>query len=170
MWALKVDINLLSQHCKPADWLADWLTDWLRHLCTQGTQTLEHLRHYKDTWALKTLEGHVSIPTLRVLGHLVHSGTRRALGHSRHLGNWGTWALKGHFGTRALKALGLLGTWTFRHLGTRRAYGHSGTWALGHWRHSRHFIYLNFCIILMKALFFPFLSLQLLGFFLLNFF
>ena len=132
MWALKVDINLLSQHCKPADWLADWLTDWLRHLCTQGTQTLEHLRHYKDTWALKTLEGHVSIPTLRVLGHLVHSGTRRALGHSRHLGTWGTWALKGHFGTRALKALGLLGTWTFRHLGTRRAYGHSGTWALGH--------------------------------------
>ena len=52
-------------------------------------------------------------------GHLNISGTRRALGHVD------TWrALRGHSGTWALKALGHLGTATFR------APRHPGTWAL----------------------------------------
>ena len=104
VWALKVDINLLNQHCKPADWLTDWLTDWLRHLgiqCTQGTRVLEHL-------GFKALEGHLGTRALKALGHL---------------DTWGTWALEGHVGTQALKTLGHSGTW---------ALGHSkGTWALG---------------------------------------
>ena len=54
---------------------------------------------------LKALRGHSNIKALgehsegtRALGH---SGTWRALGHSK-----GTWALRGHLGTRARKALG----------------------------------------------------------------
>ena len=124
VWALKVDINLLNQHCKPADWLTDWLTDWLRHLgiqCTQGTRVLEHL-------GLKALEGHLGTRALRALGHL---------------DTWGTWALEGHVGTQALKTLGHSGaqdTWALRHLGTRALEGHLGTRAVRHSRHSRHFI------------------------------
>ena len=47
LWALKVDINLLNQHCKPVDWMAEWLTDLLRNFGTQGT---------RGTWALEELE------------------------------------------------------------------------------------------------------------------
>ena len=75
VWAHKVDINLLNQHCKPAGWMAEWLTDWtdlLRHFVTQGIQ---------GTWAL---EGHLDTRALMALGPLRQSGTRRALGHSRH--------------------------------------------------------------------------------------
>ena len=111
MWALKVDINLLKQHCKSTDWLADWLTDWLRHLSTQGTQgtwVLKHLRHSKRTWVLQALERYVGTPTLRTLGTLGHSKSPRALGHSkspRALGHpKSTWKLA-HSGTRAPEAL-----------------------------------------------------------------
>ena len=71
--------------------------------------------------------------------------TQRALGHS-----------KGHSkGIQALKALGHLSTWGTRvlrgtldpwelkhlkHSGTWRALRHSGTRALGHSKHSKHFI------------------------------
>ena len=106
VWALKVDINLLNQHCKPADWLADWLTYWLRHLGaqgTQGTRALEHLRHSKGTWAL---------------GHSMYSKNKSVLRHSGHSSTWGTLALG-----------------SLRCLGTQRALEHSntqGTWALEH--------------------------------------
>ena len=58
--ALKIDVNLLNQHCKPAEWLADWLTHLLRHLDSQGTRTLEALKafghsRYFETWPLKHL-------------------------------------------------------------------------------------------------------------------
>ena len=110
MWALKVDINLLNQHCKSADWLADWLTDWLSHLGTQGTQgnrTLKHLRH-SGTPGTRRAHGHS--------GYLGTWGTRRAIGHSC---TQGTWALEGHLGTWAIKALGNLGTQGLGHLGTQ---------------------------------------------------
>ena len=93
--ALKVDINLLNQPCKKADWLGDWVTDLLTHFDSQGT---------KDTRALKTLRHLRYSGIWRALGHsatrhLRHSGTPSALGHS------GTWAL-GHWkGTWALDAL-----------------------------------------------------------------
>ena len=88
MWDLKVNIKLLNQPCKTAEWLADWLTDWLRHLgtrrareysSTQGTCSFEALEHLQGTWAHR---------------------------QSRHLGTWhsDTWAL-GHSGTWALEAL-----------------------------------------------------------------
>ena len=63
----KVDINLLNQYYKPADWLAEWLAVVLRHFDskgtkgTKGTRSLEHLRHSRNSR---------------------HSGTQRALGHS----------------------------------------------------------------------------------------
>ena len=95
--AFKVDINLLNQHYKPADWLADWLTALLRHFDSQGTKStrqLEYLKHSR---------------------HSRQSSTRRALEALRH--SKGTRAFK------ELKALeGHLGAW-----GTRRAPGHSGT-------------------------------------------
>ena len=113
VWALKVNIKLLNQHCSVADWLVDWLTDWLRHLDTQGTQgtqagtwALKAFKGHLGNRALKAIEEHVSTPALRALGHLGNSGTWRALGHS---GTQGTWAL-----------------------------GHSGTCTIGHSRHSRH--------------------------------
>ena len=48
--------------------------------------------------------------------------------------------------TRALDALGHLGTqgtWALRHLSTRALEGHLDTQALGHSKHSRHFIYMT---------------------------
>ena len=128
---LKVDINLLNQHYKLADWQVDWLTDLLRRFDSQGTKdtrAVEHLKHSR---------------------HSRHSGTRKALGF---WGTQGTWTL-GHFSknTRALKALkaleghletralkGHLGTWALKALGhlATQALGHSGTRkALGHLRH-----------------------------------
>ena len=67
--------------------------------------------------ALKAVEEHMSTPALRALGHW---GTRK---YSGTQGTWALGALGGHLGTRALKALGYL-----------------GTRALGHSRHSRHFV------------------------------
>ena len=110
-WALKVHVNLLNQHCKPAEWLTDWLTDWL-------ADTLGLSRH-SNTWGTRALEGHLGTRSLKVLGNLRHSGTRRALGHS------GTRKALGHLGSQALghsdtwKALGHLGTEALGHLGTR---------------------------------------------------
>ena len=60
LWTLKVDINLLKQDCKPADWIAE-LIDW-------GTLALKALKAlkalwYQNTWdtqgtrALEALEG-----------------------------------------------------------------------------------------------------------------
>ena len=104
VWALKVDINLLNQHCQPADWMDEWLTDLLRHFCTKGTQGTGALEGYlgtQDTWGTWALKWHLGTRTLKALGHLKHSDIRRALGHSRY---FGTWAIR-HLGTRALKAL-----------------------------------------------------------------
>ena len=56
--------------------------------------------------ALKAVEGHMSTPALRALGH------------------WGTRKYSGTQGTWALGALG--GTWALGHS------RHLGTWALGH--------------------------------------
>ena len=120
MWALKVDINLLNQHCKPADWLAGWLTDWLKHLCNQVTQGTRALK------VLKALEGQISTLALRTLGH---SGTQRALGP---LVTQGTRAF-GHFRhsdtQRALEHSTLKG---LGHSGARRTLGHLSTQALEH--------------------------------------
>ena len=120
MWALKVDINLLNQHCKPADWLAGWLTDWLKHLCNQITQGTRALK------VLKALEGQISTLALRTLGH---SGTQRALGP---LVTQGTRAF-GHFRhsdtQRALEHSTLKG---LGHSGARRTLGHLSTQALEH--------------------------------------
>ena len=110
--ALKIDVNLLNQPCKTAEWLTDWLTDLLRHLDSLDIRKTWNTQGTQETW--------------RTLGHWRHSGTRRAPGHSRHLG---TWPLR-HLSIRALE----------RHLGTQ-ALGHSGTRALGHLRHSGHFIW-----------------------------
>ena len=129
MLVLKVDINLLNQHYKLADWQVDWLTDLLRRFDSQGTKdtrAVEHLKHSR---------------------HSRHSGTRKALGF---WGTQGTWtlghfskntralkalkALEGHLETRALKGTWALehsrhlGTWPLRHLGTRALERHSGTW------------------------------------------
>ena len=112
MWALKVDISLLNQHCKPADWLADWLTDWLRRLCTQGTQALKHSRcskgtlvpqhsGYLDTWCTWALKWHLGTWALQALRHVRHLATQKTLLHSD---TQGTWAL-GHSGTWPLKVL-----------------------------------------------------------------
>ena len=67
-----------------------------------------------------------------------------ALGLARHSNTWGTqgtWALEGHLGTRALKALGHLAS---QALGTRALKRHLA-WTLQHsdtpaFGHSRHFI------------------------------
>ena len=124
MWVLKVDISILNHHCKPADWLADWLTDWMRHLCTQGAQALEHVRHSKGTWTL---------------GNSRHSKGTWVLQHSVYLCTWCTRTLEEHLGTQEIKALGhSRGTWALGHSGTwvlvgcfgTRALWHSGTWAL----------------------------------------
>ena len=124
MWALKVDINLLNQHCKPTDGLADWLTDWLKQFGTQrteGTKNLEHLRQSKGTRALNALERHVRTPALRAhcaLGALRHLGTQgiRVLGHM---------TLEGHLSTHALT--NSKSTWALDHSGTQ-APEHLGTW------------------------------------------
>ena len=129
--ALEVDVNLLNQHCKKADWLADWLTYWcistlkaqktLSHSNTWGTQGTWALKGHLGTRALKALE------TLKehskgtqgtqggrkALGHLRHSGTQMMLRHSRHLA---TWPLR-HLGTLPVSAW-----WTQAlegHLGTQ---------------------------------------------------
>ena len=105
MWALEVDINLLNQHRKPADWLADWLTDWLKHLGTQGTEgtrDLERLRQSKGTRALKVLQEHVDSPALRALWALGHSKGTWTLKTLVHLDTRGTRTLEGHLGTQAL--------------------------------------------------------------------
>ena len=122
VWALKIDVNLLNQHCKPADWLGHWKTDLLRLFDFQGTQgtqdtpALEHWRHSNGNWALQhakhlrytrhskgTRALEVSrnldawaLEALRIRGHLRHSDIRWALGHS---------CLKvlGHRGTRVLR-------------------------------------------------------------------
>ena len=81
-----------------------------------------HSRH-SGTQALKALEGHVRTPTLRVLGHLVHSGTQVALGN---LGTQGTWARKALGHSKDTLALGHsrhLGTWALGHLATQRNRG-----------------------------------------------
>ena len=76
-----------------------------------------HSRH-SGTQALKALEVHVSTPTLRVFGHLVHSGTRMALGN---LDTQDTWHVR-HLATqKTLLQSDTQGTW---------ALGHSGTWPL----------------------------------------
>ena len=115
MWVLKVDINLLNQHCKPANWLGDWLR-YFDSQGTQGSRPVGHQRHsrHSGTW--------------RALGHSRysrHSNNTRALGRSMNLG---TWAL------RTLKALGhSKGTWVLghsRHLGTQALGDSKGTWAL----------------------------------------
>ena len=69
--------------------------------------------------------------TQKTLGHLALGG------HSK--GIWTLWHLR-HSGTRALRALGHLGTWALRalrHLGTHALehLGQLGTWALGYSRH-----------------------------------
>ena len=72
-----------------------------------------HSRH-SGTQALKAPEGHVRTPTLRVLGHLVHSGTQVALGN---LGTQGTWARKALGHSKDTLALGHsrhLGTWPLK--------------------------------------------------------
>ena len=56
--------------------------------------------------------------------------SRNIQGEIEHSKN--TWALKGYLGTRALKALGHLGSQVLEHSGTRRILGHSGTQKLGH--------------------------------------
>ena len=96
MWALKLDINLLNQHCKQDDWLDHRLIDWLRHLGTQGaqgTQILEHLSHSKGT---------------RAIGHSRHLKGTWELGNSRHLDTWAlrqlsTRTLEEHLGTQTLR-------------------------------------------------------------------
>ena len=131
MWAIKVDINLLNQHCKPnclAGWLTNWLTEALGHSRRSrdsGTRALNWFKGHLDTWALKALEGHVSTPTPRALGHLGHSGSRRALGHS---GTQGTWVPEHYLGTQDTRAL--------RHLDNHALKGHLGIWELrysGNW-------------------------------------
>ena len=115
--ALKVDINLLNQHYKPADGLADWLTDLLRHFDSQGTKSIGHW----NTWDTQCTEG-----IRRALGHSV----TRALKALGQLGTWGPRALEGHLDTWALEALGHLVTQALGHSGTRKAVRHSGTQAL----------------------------------------
>ena len=125
MWALKVDINLLNQHCKPADWLADWLTDWLADWLTEPLGHSRNSRH-SGTRARKALEGDVGTPALKALEHLGHSGTPRAL---EHLGTQGTRAI-GHLRHLDIRrTLGYSGTLGLRHLGTRAFEGHLGTQA-----------------------------------------
>ena len=68
-------------------------------------------------WTPRAFEG----DTLRSLQG--HSKSTWSLGHLMHSGTW------------ALKALG--------HLGTRALEGHLDTQALGHSKHSRHFIYMT---------------------------
>ena len=150
-WVLKVDINLLNQHCKSADWLADLLTYWGSQ-GAQDTRVLKQLRHswHPSTWVtwraiehmvtqalkvLKVLEEHVRNKALKELGNL---GTWRTFGHSKHLGTWGTRALEGQFeGTRGH----FEGTWReLEHSKGTWALEHSGNWVLIHSRHSRHFI------------------------------
>ena len=68
--ALKIDVNLLNQPCKTAEWLTDWLTDLLRHLDSLDTRRLETLK------ALKKLERHLGTGDTRALeGHLDTQGT-----------------------------------------------------------------------------------------------
>ena len=94
----------------------------MRHFNSQGTRTLEALKilkaigHSKGTSSL----GHSSDLGTWALETLRHLKGTWELGHSRHLGTQGTWAL------------GLSGTC---------ALGHSkDTGALGHSRHSMHFV------------------------------
>ena len=137
MWALKLDINLLNQHWKAADWLADLL----RHFdsqSTQGTWVLKHLRHSRHSGARKALghsgtHGSQGTRTLKKLVHLGTWGTQALKGYLVTWDNWDTQALEGHLGTRALKAL--------EHSGSRKALGHSkDNWALGHSGHLRYFV------------------------------
>ena len=94
--------------------------------------TQRGLGHWKGTrWSLK---GH-----LRTRSALKgHSKGTRALKALRHSNTWGTWTLKGHLRSWALKALATwaleyMSTWDTRahegHLGTRvlKVIGHSGT-------------------------------------------
>ena len=99
MWAIKVDINLLNQHCKPnclAGWLTNWLTEALGHSRRSrdsGTRALNWFKGHLDTWALKALE-YLSI--IWALKTLEHSGTWTLM-HSK-----GTWAF-GNSGTREIE-------------------------------------------------------------------
>ena len=89
----KVDINLLKQHCKPADWMAEWLNDsrqWgtqraLEQSGTQGTWALWHLRHSDIGRALMHLgtRGSWALGHSKSIWAFKHS-CKRALRHSRH--------------------------------------------------------------------------------------
>ena len=74
----------------------------------------------------RALKGHSKVFPGALQGHL---GTLPFEGHSRHLDTSLTWAL-GHLVSQ--------GTWTLEHF--RHSKGTSRTRALGHLRHSRHFI------------------------------
>ena len=93
VWARKVDINLLNQYCKPADWMAEWLTDWTDLLRHSSLKALKALGRSKGTWTL---------------GYSWHLGLwgNRAL--EEHLGTQGIRAFKRHLGTRALETLEVL--------------------------------------------------------------
>ena len=135
--SLKVNINLLNQHCKPADWLADSLTDRLRHLGSQGTRTLEQLRHSKDIWAIRHSMHSKGTWVLRHSGHLGtwtlgHLKGTWTFGHSRQLG---TWALETLWHSKDAWVLGNsrhLNTWALKHLGTQVLKVHLATRALRH--------------------------------------
>ena len=98
--APKADVNLVNQHCQPAEELAVSLTNFMRHLDSQGTRTLQ---------------------TFKPLKALGYSKDNWVLGNSRHLSTWAPEA-RGTQGTFSLSfsgtwALGhLKGTWTFVHI------------------------------------------------------
>ena len=137
MWTLKLDINLLKQHWKAADWLADLLRHF-DYQGTQGTWLLKHLRHSWHSGARKALghsgtQGSQGPPALKKLGYLDTWGTQALKGYLGTWGNWDIQALEGHLGTRTLKAL--------EHSGSRKALAHSEeNWALGHLGQLRYFI------------------------------
>ena len=147
VWALKVDINFLNQHYKPADWMAEWLTDLLTCFGTQGTRALKHPRHashsrhsstgtlqapkrHLGTRVLKALEGHLGTKTLMTLGNLGTWGKRTLEGH---FSTQGTWALEALGHLRGIWALGYsrcLGNWALGHSKGTRALEHLGIWTL----------------------------------------
>ena len=111
-WVLKVDINLLNQHCKSADWLADLLTYWGSQ-GAQDTRVLKQLRHswHPSTWVTWRAIEHTVTRALKVLKVLEEHVRNKALKELGNLGTWdtwGTWALEGNSSTR--KALGHLST------------------------------------------------------------
>ena len=79
----KVDINLLKQHCKPADWMAEWALKAVRH--SKGTWALWHLRHSDIGRALMHLgtKGSWALGHSKSIWAFKHS-CKRALRHSRH--------------------------------------------------------------------------------------